>query len=416
MKTSSKALSSKISILKYALVQVVSKVLVLISTYIIALSATNEIFGYVSLLQASLVTVVTLFGFNLQSGFVRYYYNYHLHHIYNSVRPILLTLSSLAVLSSVILFFIFQYHNFYVWFSLLPIIGFLNGMALVFSMLSRSNDRFKLYLISEIIRPLFLIAVAVSFVFYSFNIVFIYSTALLISLLITLILCFSKRNELILAEYEKQEEVLVTATFFKYTAPLFFVQLMSLMNNVSDRYIMSYYLDISAIGEYGKAYLIGSSLGFFLDSLMLLWMPYVMKNKNGVIAANLNKFQYVAALMCSVSLIILCMGFLLQFLNIEFLGLGAGFISLTVIILAAFIGRIGYQVLTPIISAHDRTSWVAKISLLSMLLGLGLNFLLIPLIGSLGAAVATFLSFFCYSVLAIYLISKLKLELANSGK
>lgn len=416
MNNSTKAFSHKFSILKYALVQVVSKALVLLSTYIIALSATNEIFGYVSLLQASLVTAVTLFGFNLQSGFVRYYYNYHLYHIFSAARPVVLTLFSLAVFSSLILFFIFQNHKFYVWFSLLPVLGFFNGMTLIFSMLARSNNRFDLYLISEIIRPIFLILVAIAFIFYSFNIVLVYCLSLFLSLLVTLLICLSKRDELVFTEYAEPADLLITSTFLKYTAPLFFVQLMSLMNNVSDRYIMSYYLNISDIGQYGKAYLIGSSLGFFLDSLMLLWMPFVMKNKNGFIAANLIKFQYFAAMMCGLSLVILCVGWGLQSLNVEFLGLETRFISLTVIILAAFIGRIGYQLLTPIISAHDRTSWVAKISLLSMILGLGLNFLLIPLIGSYGAATATFLSFFCYSILAIYLISKLKLELSDFSK
>lgn len=416
MKVSSKVLGSKFSIIKYALVQVLSKVLVLISTYIIALYATNEIFGYVSLLQAFLVTAVTIFGFNLQSGFVRYYYNYHLRQIYNSVYPILLVLCILAILCCIVLFYIFQEHNFYIWFSLLPIIGFLNGATLIFSMLARCNDKFSMYLVSEIIRPLFLILISIFFIFYSFNIIMIYCSALFASLLITLLICFSKYNELVLSEYSEQEEVLSTSLFLKYTAPLFFVQLMSLMNNVSDRYIMSYYLDISAIGKYGKAYLIGSSLGFFLDSLMLLWIPYVMKNKNGIIINNLNKFQYLATLMCSVSLILLCSALALYSFQFKFLGVDTSFIILTVVILAAFIGRIGYQLLTPIVNAYDKTSWVAKISFLSMLLGLGLNFVLIPSIGVIGAALSTFISFFFYSIFAIYLISRLKLKLLEFSK
>lgn len=416
MKVSSKAINNKFSILKYALVQVLSKVLILLSTYIIALYATNEIFGYVSLLQASLVTVVTIFGFNLQSGFVRYYYNYHLYQIYNSVYPILLTLFTLAILCCFILFYIFKNHSFYVWFSLLPIIGFFNGITLIFSMLARCNDKFNIYLVSEIIRPLFLMLISVLFIFYSFNIVFVYCAALFVSLLITLLICFSKRNELVFSEYSKQEEIFSTSIFLKYTAPLFFVQLMSLMNNVSDRYIMSYYLDISSIGKYGKAYLIGSSFGFFLDSLMLLWIPYVMKNRNGIIINNLTKFQYAATFMCGVSLILLCSAFTLNFFKFEFLKIDTNFIILTVIILAAFIGRIGYQLLTPIVNAYDKTSWVAKISFSSMFVGLGLNFILIPSVGVIGAAISTFISFFFYSVLAIYLISILKSRILESSK
>lgn len=408
MKNSTKTLGNKLSILRYALVQLVSKALVLISTYIIALSTTNEIFGYVSLLQASLVVAVTIFGFNLQSGFVRYYYKHHLTHIFSAAKPIIISLFILAVLSSCILLFVFYSHKFYVWFSLLPIIGFFNGMTLIFSMLSRSNNKFKLYCVSELIRPLFLIFVAILFLLYKFNVVLIYSISLLCSLLLTLLICSSKREQLIYSEIDNNEEFLSTSIFLKYTAPLFFVQGMSLINNVSDRYIMTYFLNISDIGEYGKAYLIGSSVGLFLDSLMLLWTPYVMKNRDGAIRANFPKFQLFSIYICLVSVLLVLASFVIKLPNVSWINVSDSFITMTIIILAAFIARGGYQILTPIVSAYDKTSWVAKISLLSMLIGLMLNIIMIPTMGSLGAAISTFAAFLSYSIFAIYLIRKLK--------
>jgi O-antigen/teichoic acid export membrane protein len=410
MKNSTKTLGNKLSILRYALVQLVSKALVLLSTYIIALSTTNEIFGYVSLLQASLVVAVTIFGFNLQSGFVRYYYKHHVSHIFNVVKPIIITLFFLAVFSSLSLFFIFFHHKFYVWFSLLPLIGFLNGMVLIFSMLSRSNNKFKLYCISELIRPLFLIVIAIFFLLYSFNIVLIYSISLLCSLSLTLLMCSLKREQLIYNEIDNdnKEELISTSIFLKYTAPLFFVQGMSLINNVSDRYIMSYFLNISDIGEYGKAYLIGSSVGLFLDSLMLLWTPYVMKNRDGAIHANFPKFQLFSIYICVVSVLLVLASFVVKLPNVSWINVNDSFVTMTIIILAAFIARGGYQILTPIVSAYDKTSWVAKISLLSMLIGLMLNIIMIPTMGSLGAAISTFAAFLSYSIFAIYLIRKLR--------
>ncbi|WP_192455699.1 lipopolysaccharide biosynthesis protein [Acinetobacter oleivorans] len=408
MKNSTKALGNKLSILRYALVQLVSKALVLLSTYIIALSTTNEIFGYVSLLQASLVVAVTIFGFNLQSGFVRYYYKHHVSHVFNVSKPIIITLFVLAIFSSLCLFYIFYQHKFYVWFSLLPLIGFLNGMVLVFSMLSRSNNKFKLYCISELIRPIFLILIAVLFLLYSFNIVLFYSVSLLFSLLLTLLICISKREQLIYNEIDNKEEPLSTAVFLKYTAPLFFVQGMSLINNVSDRYIMTYFLNISDIGEYGKVYLIGSSFGLFLDSLMLLWTPYVMKNKDGSIRANFQKFQLISILICGISVLLVLAAFLIKLPNVSWIHVSDNFVTMTIIILAAFSARGGYQILTPIVSAYDKTSWVAKISLISMLIGLVLNLIMIPTMGSLGAAISTFAAFLSYSIFAIYLIRKLR--------
>lgn len=408
MKNSTKTFGSKFSILRYALVQLVSKALVLLSTYIIALSTTNEIFGYVSLFQASLVAAVTIFGFNLQSGFVRYYYKHHVSHVFNTAKPIIITLFVLAVFSSLCLFYIFYQHKFYVWFSLLPLVGFLNGIVLIFSMLSRSNNKFKLYCISELIRPTFLIFIAVLFLLYSFNIVLVYGVSLLFSLLLTFLICVLKREQLIYNEIDNKEESLSTAVFLKYTAPLFFVQGMSLINNVSDRYIMTYFLNISDIGEYGKAYLIGSSFGLFLDSLMLLWTPYVMKNKDGSIRANFQKFQLISILICCISVLLVLAAFVIKLPNVSWINVSDNFVTMTIIILAAFSARGGYQILTPIVSAYDKTSWVAKISLISMLIGLVLNLIMIPTMGSLGAAISTFAAFLSYSIFAIYLIRKLR--------
>lgn len=409
MKNFAKKISGKLGILKYTLVQLVSKALVLISTYIIALLTTNEVFGYVSLLQAALVTAVTLFGFNLQSGFIRYYYSYNLHYIYYAARPLIVFLFLLSISVGGALLYIFEDHKYYIWFSLLPLIGFLNGIALVFSMLARGNDKFFLYLLAEIMRPISLFFVAVCFYFNEFNIVSIYIFALLFSLLFTVLVCLLKKENFIYIGEISKNNKLSTSTFVIYTTPLFFVQLMSLVNNVSDRYIMTYYLSISEIGQYGKAYLVGSSFGLFLDSLMLLWTPFVMKNRDGFIRSNLEKLHTVSVLICIFSLTLAIVPFTIGVPNLSRIGVSDQFMIIMVVILAAFLGRGGYQILTPVVSAHDKTSWVAKIALISMLIGLILSLILIPKIGVIGGAIATFAAYFSYSVFAIYLIRRLKL-------
>ena len=83
------------------------------------------------------------------------------------------------------------------------------------------------------------------------------------------------------------------------------------------------------------------------------------------------------------------------------------FISVFLIIVSAFISRIGYQVLSPILNAYDKTKLVAKISIFSMLLGLFFNLIFIPYIGILSAALSTLLSFFFYSLFILYFTIKL---------
>ncbi len=409
MKSSIKLSGGKKEIFKYAFVQLFSKTLVLLSTYIIALKATNEVFGYVSLLQASLVTVLTLFGFNLQSGFIRYYYNNHLYKIIDIVKPLIFLLFSLSCSVSLIVLIVFFNHKVLVWFSLLPIIGFLHGMLLVFSMLSRGNGRFKLYFVSEIIRPFFLFIVSIAFYFYDFNVIFVYVLAVLGALILSIFYCFRNTELLINYDYlSKNSESLNISKFIKYTAPLFFVQVMSLINNVSDKYIMSFYLTISDIGMYGKAYLIGSSVGLFFDSLMLLWTPYVIKNRDGYIKKNINKLIFFSVIICFSSLALFLLAFIFPYPSMLLIYLDKELIIIGLIVLSAFIARSGYQVVSPILSAYDFTANIAKVSFVSMLLGFVLNFIMIPVIGILGAAIATFISFLSYSVFSILLLVKLK--------
>lgn len=402
----------KLHILNYAFIQLSSKALTLLSTYIIAFYASNEVFGYISLMQATLVAAITFFGFNLSSGVVRYYFERNTIEIFRRIIPILLFLFIASITVSLISYLYFIDNKYYIWFSFLPIIGFFNGVALISSMLARANNKIKLYAISELMRPIFLISLALIFIFYKFNIIKLFSITLLFSSVITLLLCYFFRLDLL-----NRETILVEGdSSFKtkhviiYTAPLFFVQIMSLINNVSDKFIMTFFLSISEIGLYGKAYLIGSSLGLLFDSLMLLWTPYVIKNKIKIISYFYKKIITVSVLISVIGLVIFSVALLFVLLNNT---LKSNIVILSILIISAFISRIGYQILTPIINAFDRTRWVAYISFISMVLGLVLNLFLIPLSGAVGAAIATFLSFFIYSLMSVFLIQKLKVKFSK---
>ncbi|MDN3503634.1 polysaccharide biosynthesis C-terminal domain-containing protein, partial [Psychrobacter sp. 5A.1] len=218
-------------------------------------------------------------------------------------------------------------------------------------------------------------------------------------------------NDKVLNPTKDLESVLNTKKIFWYTFPLFITQIMSLVNNVSDKYILKYYLDIDTVGVYGKAYLFGSSLGLFIDSLMLLWMPYVIKNKEFILFKRLHLILKAVYVFMIMSLVILVLGVYLYFSNQDVFGLPPTFILVFFIIFSAFALRIGYQVTTPILSAYDKTSLVAKISIFSMVIGLVANLLLIPSYGMVAAAVATLISFLSYSIISIIYTVKLRREI-----
>lgn len=404
-------INAKYEVFRYASVQMLSKGLTLLSTYIIAMHTTNEIFGYISLIQSGLVVAITFLSFNLSSGVVRYFYEKNTINIFNNIKPIITFLFFLSILISIFLFNFFRNSSFF-WFFLLPIIGCVNGLLLIISMLSRANNNLYIYMLAELTRPIFLIIVAVFYIYFDFDIVFIFLLSLLFSCFLSFFICVFKSDSLINKNIEEESNFYFsTKTIIVYTAPLFFVQIMSLINNVSDKYILQHYMGVVEVGLYGKAYLIGSSLGLLFDSLMLLWTPFVIKNKLKLVRDFSGKLFFCSMAVCFFSLIVLCIAYASSLFRIEFGFLSNQLIVISLIIVSAFIARIGYQILTPLINAYDKTAWVAKISFISMLLGVLLNFLFIPTVGGYGAAIATFISFFMYSIMAILIFFLLRKSL-----
>lgn len=401
----------KYDVFRYASIQILSKGLTLLSTYIIAIYATNEVFGYISLIQSGLVVAITFLSFNLSSGVVRYFYEKNTLNIFNNIKPILFFLLFFSLLASSFLFFILKSSAFF-WFSLLPIIGYINGVLLIISMLSRANKVFFIYAVAELSRPLLLIFLAILYALVRFDIVLYFLLVLLVSGSFSFIICILNKDKLINAHIEEESATYFsTKTIIIYTAPLFFVQIMSLVNNVSDKYILQYYLGVTDVGLYGKAYLIGSSLGLFLDSLMLLWTPYVIKNKISLVKRYSSKLLLISLSVCVFSIFMLFVAYTFYVLKISSIFFSNQLIVIALIVIAAFISRIGYQILTPLVNSFDKTAWVAKISFISMILGVLLNFIFIPLIGGYGAAISTFISFFSYSIMAIFLFLTLRKSL-----
>ncbi|RZJ22085.1 MAG: hypothetical protein EON51_08400 [Acinetobacter sp.] len=396
-------ISKNFNVFKYASVQILSKGLTLLATYAIALYATNEVFGYISLIQATLVTVITLFGFNLSNGVIRYYFEVSSKKILKSIFPILFFLFIVSIIASIYLYLLFENDIFYIWFSILPLAGFFNGCILIFSILSRAKGLFFYYALAELMRPFFLIFVSILFIFYSVDIISYFSLALFLSSIICFfsLLC-------VIRNFDNNIDVgnLDTKKIFFYTLPLFFVQLMSLVNNVSDKFIMQLFVSMHDIGLYGKCYLIGSSLGLLFDSLMLLWTPYVMRNKLRIYSKNKEHLIKFVLIILALSVIFFVFSIFIYMSEKKYY-FDSYIIATTLIVISAFVSRIGYQVLSPLISAFDKTKWLASISAVSMLLGVFFNLLLIPYIGAIGAAISTYLSFFIYSLMSIYLIRRL---------
>ena len=117
----------------------------------------------------------------------------------------------------------------------------------------------------------------------------------------------------------------------------------------------------------------------------------LQKKRNSL--TNTKTFYFVFSL---ISLFFLLIFFLCSGLGIRFNSV----FEVSFILVSAFLGRVGYQIFVPVINTYDKPKVSAKISFYGALVGMVLNFALIPLYGMYGAAYATWGAFFVFSFLA----------------
>jgi O-antigen/teichoic acid export membrane protein len=387
----------------YSSILLISKGLTLLVSYLVAFSVSDAEFGYFALAQALFVTAVALLGFNSSAAYVRYFYNEGAFAVFKALRRVYLLSFIASVFLGLLLYVVFSKHEFFVWFALLPFSGFLASHISSFNAIYRCSNNFVGYAFAELGRPVLVFLALAVFLWanFEFSVVAIYLLVLCFSLLVVV---FSSGLHLRAQLFEGAQSVLGERQVVLYLLPLVMVQLMALLNNVGDRYILSAFVAVDELGKYGKAYLVGSAAGMLIDGFSLLWAPYVVRRVNDfkvdLYPKTLIVFWGATALSFS---LLFGAGFVYVY-KISFLSFDYIFWAMVIIVLSAFMARVGYQVFVPVLSAYDLTGVVAKLSFVGAVSGIATNCLLIPFFGGVGAAIATWISFFIFSILSFWFL------------
>lgn len=387
----------------YSSVLLTSKGLTMMVSYLVAFSADNAEFGYFSLAQALFVTAVAFFGFNSSAAYVRYFYSEGVAAIYKALRRIYILSFIVSIFFGLLFCFAFLGHQYFAWFALLPFSGFLAAHVSSFNAIYRCSNSLLGYAFAELGRPFLVFFLLVFFLWvkFEYSIVAVYLLALCFSLL--LVVCFSVFN-LRSRLFGKSHSTLSEREVVVYLFPLVMVQFMALFNNVGDRYILSAFVTVDELGKYGKAYLIGSAAGMLIDSMSLLWGPHVVKKIDDFKTDLYPKALLAFGVAIFLSLFLLFIAGFFFIYEISLFSFDHLFWVMAIIVLSAFMARVGYQIFVPVLSAYDLTGAVAKLSFVGALSGVIANFALIPFFGGLGAAVATWISFFIFSTLSFWVV------------
>ena len=168
------------------------------------------------------------------------------------------------------------------------------------------------------------------------------------------------------------------------------------MNTLGDRYVIGYFLGMASVGVYSASYNLGGLVSFFYVPVSVIILPTITNlykdNKIQEIKTHLSyllKGYLMIAIPSAFGLAVLSKPLLTTLTTSEFL---AGAVIVPIITLATILYQCSL-LNSNILFLFKKTKIAGSISIVTASANIVLNIILVPLIGILGAAIATLLAF-----------------------
>ncbi len=194
--------------------------------------------------------------------------------------------------------------------------------------------------------------------------------------------------------------------YLAYGLPLVPGSLSNWLVNSSDRYLIAFFLGAAAVGYYSPGYSLGSTLSVVSAPLATLLPAVLAKHYDENNIADVRtiltfslKYYAGIALPCVFAVSVLSKPLLLV-LTTQQIAANGYLVTPFVAAGTALLGA--YTVLVTIIALEKKTAVIGTIWILCAILNFGLNLLLIPYLGLVGAALTTFLAFLLAFVLTTH--------------
>ena len=194
--------------------------------------------------------------------------------------------------------------------------------------------------------------------------------------------------------------------YLPFTLPLLPTILCYWFINLGDRYVIGYFMGASAVGIYSAAYGLGALLAFFYVPLASVLFPAMVKsyenNKVPEVKTYLSyslKFFLLFAIPSFLGLSLLSKSLLVTLATSEF---AEAYMVVSIVALATLLFHCsGFN--THVLNLFKETKKVGIIYGASALINVVLNIILVPLMGIVGAAIATLVTFMIH----LFVVSKL---------
>jgi O-antigen/teichoic acid export membrane protein len=193
--------------------------------------------------------------------------------------------------------------------------------------------------------------------------------------------------------------------------PLIFHSMSSITLTYIDRFMIEYYLDVSAVGNYSLAYMLGSGVSLIYGLIAIYFEPFIYKKGPG------NNSEFWLGLYTKVSLILVSIGgvftLIISMVLFEYFfkeGYSESPKLIPIILVAHIFNSIFFQS-NYRLAIVEKTGAIATGTVLAAISNIVMNNIFIPQLGLKGAALATFFSYMLLSIF-LYTLSCIKTGLS----
>ena len=224
----------------------------------------------------------------------------------------------------------------------------------------------------------------------------------LISLLVVKAIIFAAGVLLVGREVGiSKPSISVIKPYLVFSLPLLPTMLCIWIVNLSDRYVIGYFMNIEAVGVYSAAYGLGSLVALFFAPISTVLLPTITNlyenNKIQELKTHLKyslKFFLMFAIPSLFGLSILSKSLLRTLTTSEFV---SGYMIVSIVALATILFKCS-SVSMNVVVLHKKTKLVGAIYAISATINMAMNIILVPIIGILGAAIATLITFLIHLI------------------
>lgn len=193
----------------------------------------------------------------------------------------------------------------------------------------------------------------------------------------------------------------------RFSAPLILSALSWWINNASDKYIVTFFCGVSAVGMYGVAYKIPTILKVFSDVIARAFSISAIKefdpeDTDGFMGRSYSMFSFFMTVFCSALILANVLLAKILFAG-EFFG---AWRFVPPLLISVLMNQLSLSC-ESIFVAAKQTKTVSWTATAGALINTAANFMLIPYFGPYGAAIATAIGFACFWGLRYYRIRQI---------